>query len=458
MSLRLALWCAGLLAVLATFQAWELSRRGRTPPEPVPAASSPGYAQATAPPARIEIPFRGSLQERQMSRGVFIAGVSLDDVVASEAAFTQGLRLFRDYLETRDRAVLERALAEFRRTDAQPLNRFRRYSFYYQAYCAELLGDTRLKDLYVAKGWVTPSLYEFFFQGDQPKVSRFLLASLCRENAESLGQARKLYRADHGSPPEALQGLVPAYVDRVPTCPATGQETYAVKGDEVVCDRHERAELFDEDGFVYWTILEDYAEQHRFFVWNPLLRKAAGLKPGDVVADLGCGRGLFTFSLARDVGPAGKVFAVDLNPGVLRYVDFERRKHPGLRVQTIRGTERDVRLPAGSVDAAFLVAVYHVLVPEDDPRDAENLRRNVLPWLRTVRAALKPGGLFLVQDGRIDPEIVREQVCQAGFEYLPERILTPKQEQPSLSVFRKPQGKSRATRNPRNSARSSGAP
>lgn len=387
--------------------------------------ASPPAAQA---PSAVEIPSRGSLQERQMSRGVYVAGVPLEALVASEAAFTEGLRLFQD-------GDLQAALAAFQRTNEFPLNRFRRYSFYYQAHCQERLGSTELRDLYVRKGWIVPGQYEFFFAQDQAGMARYLLGTLCGENVEALGQAARNYAADHdGSPPETLAALVPAYVNRVPTCPATGTDTYGPEG----CSYHRPpTDLFDPEFFVGWTILEDYAEQHRFATWNALLRKAADLRPGETVADIGCGRGLFTFSFAEAVGPKGLVYAVDLNPGVLRFVDFEAARLGDVRVRTVRATESDVSLPPGSVDAAFLISLYHVLVPEENPRDPENLRRNLLPWLATVHRALKPGGRFLVQDGKIDPAIVREQVTQAGFEHLPDRELTPKLETPSLSVFRK---------------------
>src|SRR5882672_6268881 len=41
--------------------------------------------------------------------------------------------------------------------------------------------------------------------------------------------------------------------------------------------------------------------------------KAVGLKPGMAVADLGAGSGLFTYLFAREVGPGGKVYALEIN-------------------------------------------------------------------------------------------------------------------------------------------------
>src|SRR3954469_17490344 len=44
------------------------------------------------------------------------------------------------------------------------------------------------------------------------------------------------------------------------------------------------------------------------------LLPALKLKKGDVVADVGCGSGYYTFRLAKEVGPEGKVLAVDIQP------------------------------------------------------------------------------------------------------------------------------------------------
>jgi ubiquinone/menaquinone biosynthesis C-methylase UbiE len=47
------------------------------------------------------------------------------------------------------------------------------------------------------------------------------------------------------------------------------------------------------------------------------------VKKGQVVADIGCGSGYYTFALAECVGPEGKVYAVDLNEKAVR--DLEKK-------------------------------------------------------------------------------------------------------------------------------------
>jgi len=50
------------------------------------------------------------------------------------------------------------------------------------------------------------------------------------------------------------------------------------------------------------------------------------VKDGQVVADLGCGSGYYTFALAELVGPKGKVYAVDLGKGCIRALEKKARK------------------------------------------------------------------------------------------------------------------------------------
>ena len=87
--------------------------------------------------------------------------------------------------------------------------------------------------------------------------------------------------------------------------------------------------------------------------------KALGLQRGQVVADIGAGSGYYTERMAREVGPTGKVYATDIQPGML---DLPRRRlaDTGLQnVVPVLGTPDDPKLPADSLDLALMVDVYH---------------------------------------------------------------------------------------------------
>ena len=115
-----------------------------------------------------------------------------------------------------------------------------------------------------------------------------------------------------------------------------------------------------------------------------------GLKPGMAVADIGAGTGLFTRLFADLVGPAGKVYAVDISKDFLDYIAAGAKTRGQPQIQTIRGTQETTNLPAGSVDVAFLCDVYHHL---------ENHER----ILASIYEALRPGGLLvLVEYDRVE--------------------------------------------------------
>lgn len=89
------------------------------------------------------------------------------------------------------------------------------------------------------------------------------------------------------------------------------------------------------------------------------LLKALKLKRGDVVADVGAGSGFHTFRMAPQVGPKGKVLAVDIQPEMIDLLKRGIEKHKAANVETILGTDTDPKLPAGGVDLILLVDVYH---------------------------------------------------------------------------------------------------
>jgi len=90
-----------------------------------------------------------------------------------------------------------------------------------------------------------------------------------------------------------------------------------------------------------------------------LLLEALAIKPGMTICDLGCGNGFYTLELARRVGPRGRVYAVDIQPEMLRML-AERAADEGLaNIRPVLGTVVDPRVPAGTIDLMLCVDVYH---------------------------------------------------------------------------------------------------
>jgi 2-polyprenyl-3-methyl-5-hydroxy-6-metoxy-1,4-benzoquinol methylase len=86
---------------------------------------------------------------------------------------------------------------------------------------------------------------------------------------------------------------------------------------------------------------------------------ACKLKPGMAVADVGAGTGLFTRLFASEVGAKGTVYAVEIAEKFLDHIAASAKKSGLTNVKTVLGTDISAKLPAGSVDVAFVCDTYH---------------------------------------------------------------------------------------------------
>lgn len=112
------------------------------------------------------------------------------------------------------------------------------------------------------------------------------------------------------------------------------------------------------------------------------------LEPGMVVADIGAGTGFFALPFARAVGPAGMVWAVDLQPAMLKILEEKLRQEGAPHnIELREGQAADTGLADGSCDLAFLGNIWHEL---DEPG-------TVLVELRRI---LRPGGRVAILDWR----------------------------------------------------------
>ena len=137
-----------------------------------------------------------------------------------------------------------------------------------------------------------------------------------------------------------------------------------------------------------------------------------GIAPGKNVADIGAGSGWFTVRAARRVGPAGTVYAVDINPDAIRYIDHRMKSESLANVKTILSKADDPLLPQNAVDAVLLLKTYHEVT---DP----------VALLQRLRPSLKPGAKLGIIDRNgngadhgVGRKIVIQEVQQAGYRLL----------------------------------------
>jgi ubiquinone/menaquinone biosynthesis C-methylase UbiE len=118
-----------------------------------------------------------------------------------------------------------------------------------------------------------------------------------------------------------------------------------------------------------------------------VMRKLA-LKPGQIVADIGAGTGIFSFELSRSVKPGGKVYAVEVDEKLIEHILTSATEQGIVNIQGIFGEYDDPSLPE-EVDVAFINDVLHHV----EHRDVylKNLAKYLKPAGRIAIIDFKPG-------------------------------------------------------------------
>jgi ubiquinone/menaquinone biosynthesis C-methylase UbiE len=106
-----------------------------------------------------------------------------------------------------------------------------------------------------------------------------------------------------------------------------------------------------------------------------------GLKPGDVVADIGAGPGVFSWPLAKAIAP-GTLFAVEVDQRFVDHLQDRMKTHQLTNVRPVLGKYEDPQLPE-KVDLAF----FHDVLHHVDKRPE---------YLKKVASYLKPAGRIAV--------------------------------------------------------------
>jgi predicted methyltransferase len=135
-----------------------------------------------------------------------------------------------------------------------------------------------------------------------------------------------------------------------------------------------------------------------------------GIEPGKNVADIGAGSGWFTVRAARRVTGSGTVYAVDINPEAIQYIDRRAKKEQLRNIKTILSKPDDPKLPADSVDVVLLLKTYHEVA-------------HPVVLLSNLHSSLKPGAKIGIIDRNgnganhgVSKDVVVREAAQAGYE------------------------------------------
>ena len=161
--------------------------------------------------------------------------------------------------------------------------------------------------------------------------------------------------------------------------------------------------------FAFWTITLMHDNPLLPIFRNPYkLLRAAGLRQGQKVLEVGCGPGFFTIPAAKIVGEEGLIYAIDVNPFAIRRVKNKIAKERLRNVKPSLTNASNTGLPESSIDLAFLFGLRYV---------AGGLG-NVLSEMYRI---LKPGGLLSFEKPRGSGEELIQEVERAGFSFVDRR-------------------------------------
>ncbi len=138
-----------------------------------------------------------------------------------------------------------------------------------------------------------------------------------------------------------------------------------------------------QDSKAYISFLEDpkrdeYQKPHEVIA-------ALNLREGEVIGDIGAGSGYFSFRFAHHVGEKGRVYAVDINPDMIVYMNRRIRELNLKNVITVLAVPDDPLLPDASIDRLFVCDTWHHI-------------EGHAHYLALLKRMLKPGGQVIMID------------------------------------------------------------
>jgi arsenite methyltransferase len=173
-----------------------------------------------------------------------------------------------------------------------------------------------------------------------------------------------------------------------------------------VSEKYAEVALTPEKGFHFHTgrplaRMHEYDDAVIDALPEPVVESFAGtgnpfsmgdLKPGETVLDIGCGAGFDTLIAAQQVGPRGRVIAVDMTPQMLRKAEAGAREMGLTNIDFRKGLAE--RLPVD--DATVDVVISNGVI---------NLCPDKMRVMKEVRRVLKPGGRFQIADIVVHKEL-----------------------------------------------------
>jgi len=120
------------------------------------------------------------------------------------------------------------------------------------------------------------------------------------------------------------------------------------------------------------------------------------IQKGMAVLDIGCGPGRVCIPLARQIGPTGKVVAMDIQAGMLEKTRKKAREASLGNLEFLQAGAGEGKMGSNLFDRVLLVTVLGE-IPDREKA------------MQEIHAALKPGGILSVTEIIFDPHFQKRE-------------------------------------------------
>ena len=151
-----------------------------------------------------------------------------------------------------------------------------------------------------------------------------------------------------------------------------------------------------------------------------------GLHAGMTVADVGCGKGYFTFRLAPVVGERGRVYAADIDKEALADLGKKIAKEKLGNIEIVQSEATNTKLTADSCDVALICNVIHEATPSDRPALVQDVARALkqngclylIDWKKSHDVTFDPYEKLIPRDDLLKLAADAGLTLDAEFHYL----------------------------------------
>jgi ubiquinone/menaquinone biosynthesis C-methylase UbiE len=171
----------------------------------------------------------------------------------------------------------------------------------------------------------------------------------------------------------------------------------------------------------YWS--KEWEEWFESTQPSEVIMDTLGIRPGMIIAEVGAGNGRLAVKMAHRVGQTGTVYANDIAPRALSFMQKRAQKEKIKNIIVVEGKVADPCLPARKLDMVYMINTYEYLA-----RPVE-LMRTIIPSLKEegvlVIIAIDPAKIQHTDDRAVPKDTILREAAAAGYQIVRIKTFLP---------------------------------